>query len=307
MWQNIYRTKPILFIFGCFILLCSAGYYIKTRAPCIVYSFTSTMATITQQPEQGKNVDFGNSLYQSPSSDIIMLPSKEKIRNMTHREVANLYHSYINSLQVLCRRVVRVGFLEDGGWEICEDSNYRPHRPCLVYSFGINYDYSFDDDIVRRYGCEVHSFDPSMRNESDHRRGALGYFHNLGLGDFNQVNPSGWQLKRLGTIQKELGHTNKKIDVLKMDIEEWEWRTIPDMLKSGALSNVQQFVTELHINLHFEPMEEAYKMGLSTLKDLYDEGFRIFWTHRNLWCKFMSRFVSEMRSGCHEVSFIKVT
>ncbi|KAL3869489.1 hypothetical protein ACJMK2_042164 [Sinanodonta woodiana] len=274
------------------------------------FEFRKRRVLKPEAEQWGKNVDGDtrNKIlsYHSPSSDIIVLPSEEKILNMTHREVANLYHSYINSLQVLCRRIVRVGFLEDGGWEICEDSNYHPHRPCLVYSFGINFDYSFDDDIVRRYGCEVHSFDPSMRNETDHRRGALGYFHKIGLGDFNQVNPSGWQLKRLGTIQKELGHTNKKIDVLKMDIEEWEWRTIPDMLKSGALSNVRQFVTELHINMHFEPMEEAYKMGLSTLKDLYDEGFRIFWTHRNLWCKFMSRFVSELRAGCHEVSFLRV-
>ncbi|XP_071134989.1 uncharacterized protein [Mytilus edulis] len=50
--------------------------------------------------------------------------------------------------------------MTDGGWNVCHDKPYRPPVPCLVYSFGINNDFSFDDFIVKPYGCDVHSFDP---------------------------------------------------------------------------------------------------------------------------------------------------
>ncbi|VDI18203.1 Hypothetical predicted protein [Mytilus galloprovincialis] len=50
--------------------------------------------------------------------------------------------------------------MTDGGWNVCHDKPYRPPVPCLVYSFGINNDFSFDDFIVKTYGCDVHSFDP---------------------------------------------------------------------------------------------------------------------------------------------------
>lgn len=44
--------------------------------------------------------------------------------------------SYINRLQVLCKNVIRLGSLWDGGKEICADEPYKPRPPCIVYSFG---------------------------------------------------------------------------------------------------------------------------------------------------------------------------
>ncbi|KAK3788434.1 hypothetical protein RRG08_049808 [Elysia crispata] len=76
---------------------------------------------------------------------------------------------YIVSPQVTCSSVRRLGELSDGGWELCEDPLYSPRTTttsstnttsCLVYSYGINNDFSFDDDMAK-YGCEVHSFDPT--------------------------------------------------------------------------------------------------------------------------------------------------
>ena len=37
---------------------------------------------------------------------------------------------------------------------------------CLVYSFGSNGQTSFEEDIIRRAGCAVHIFDPTMNEES---------------------------------------------------------------------------------------------------------------------------------------------
>ncbi|KAL5013290.1 hypothetical protein ScPMuIL_007560 [Solemya velum] len=104
---------------------------------------------------------YEKTLYNDESSDSILIPSADELKVMTPMEIHNFYHSYVNSHQALCRREVRIGKITDGGWEVCEDAQYRPERPCLVYSFGIANDFSFDDGIEKRYGCEVHSFDPT--------------------------------------------------------------------------------------------------------------------------------------------------
>ena len=46
------------------------------------------------------------------------------------------FYSYINTLQALCRNVIRIGSPGDGGKEICVDGAYKPKAPCLIYSFG---------------------------------------------------------------------------------------------------------------------------------------------------------------------------
>ncbi|CAG5129790.1 unnamed protein product, partial [Candidula unifasciata] len=46
-----------------------------------------------------------------------------------------------------------------GNYYICFDKPLGPKPPCLVYSFGIDNDFSFDDAMAEA-GCEVFSFDP---------------------------------------------------------------------------------------------------------------------------------------------------
>lgn len=98
----------------------------------------------------------------------------------------------------------------------------------------------------------------------------------------------------------------RPIDFLKIDVEEWEWKALPQMIRSGTLKNVRQFAIELHITLRSEPNGAKYLLGLTVLKDLYDMGFRMFWTHRNLWCKFYPQNGASQRTGCHEVSFVNI-
>ena len=52
----------------------------------------------------------------------------------------------------------------DGAYYLCKDDVVWPfpsktEAPCLVYSFGINWDFKFDDEMAK-LGCEVHAFDP---------------------------------------------------------------------------------------------------------------------------------------------------
>ncbi|KAK3108889.1 hypothetical protein FSP39_018023 [Pinctada imbricata] len=168
--------------------------------------------------------------------------------------------------------MIRVGNIEDGGWDICNDERFRPRSPCIVYSIGINYDFSFDDAIERIFRCDVFSFDPSMdigdQNRSNHIK-----FYKLGIGDKNEeviFRGKVWKLKTLKEIQEMLGHTNKRIDILKMDIENNEFQTLPDMIRSGAMKNVAQFCVEFH---HY--------YDIQTIRELHNLGFRIYWSHQN--------------------------
>ena len=96
------------------------------------------------------------------------------------------------------------------------------------------------------------------------------------------------------------------IDVLKVDIEESEWQAGPQMVQTGVLNSVHQLIMEIHISIGPEPMREKYFYGLALLKSLYNQGFRIYFAHRNLWCSFLSKFEGIDEVGCHEVGFIKL-
>jgi FkbM family methyltransferase len=143
-----------------------------------------------------------------------------------------------------------------GGWVIPDDvlSN-----DSVVYSGGIGTDASFDQALIRRYGCEVHAFDPvseAARYAEDVAASEPRFhFHPYGLwsadttleffapSDPDHVSHSivdlqGTQAtvpavcKRLSTVLDELGHD--RVDLLKLDIEGAEYEVLQD-LRAGDL------------------------------------------------------------------------
>ena len=83
------------------------------------------------------------------------------------------------------------GEYRDGAYHLCNEEPYwippeKRMTPCLGYSFGIDYEWSFDDALAMDFGCEVHSFDPGMYDEPMHftRKDRI-FFHRMGIDTSN--------------------------------------------------------------------------------------------------------------------------
>ncbi|KAI8777920.1 methyltransferase protein 24, partial [Biomphalaria glabrata] len=246
----------------------------------------------------------------------ILIPDFDVLRDMSWSELAELYHRYLGRNQVECKEVTRLGRVTDGGWDMCSDSPYKPASPCIVYSFGIADDFSFDNAVVDQLGCTVYSFDPSI-NMDTKQRGDKKYFYKMGLADSDRTLSNGWSMSRLETIRASLKHTKKVLDILKMDVEEWEWEVLPDLLTSDQLKTTGQLLIELHQcdgcskynpeQPDKEPSKERYIHMLQLLRQLYEQNFRIFHHHDNKACRYLSKFTLMEMTACKEIGFIRVS
>jgi len=128
---------------------------------------------------------------------------------------------------------------------------------CVVYSFGINYQWTFDDFMYKQ-GCEVRSFDPSMSYKA--KRAEHHYFEAVGIGNISGAHigkstlyqtrkkkqtlyhgMKNYPVETLEHIMSRLGHTY--IDVLRMDVEGAEW----DVLSSLPFEKIGQLGLEVHM------------------------------------------------------------
>lgn len=239
------------------------------------------------------------------------LPTADEMQTMSDQEIYYVYHSYLDNIEVICHRKLRVGHPGDGGWEVCDDYEWRPMEPCIVYSFGINNDFSFDDDIAALYRCRVYAFDPSMGVDS-YTRSTNVFFYNFGVGGHTgklEPEPSslakeeGWRMRSFTDLRAMLQHQRTVLDVVKMDIEGSEWIALADMAAKGALSNVRQLLVEFHL-LSSDP--EIARKRLAALKLIENLGFKRFHTHLNPGCGSLplTDEYPVRRTRCYEVYFV---
>ncbi|XP_046564296.1 probable methyltransferase-like protein 24 [Haliotis rubra] len=138
--------------------------------------------------------------------------------------------------------------------------------------------------------------------QASYQRSPRVRFFKSGLGGKDQKSNS-WDLQTLTTIKKMLNHTGKYIDVLKMDIENSEWPSLPNMVSSGELSNVGQFLVEYHgpcSNLN------DCVSKLKILKDVHDAGFRKFYVHKNHNCGITNALFPVIRTFCYEIHYVNI-
>ena len=96
----------------------------------------------------------------------------------------------------------------DGDKFVCMDT-FVDGSECLVYSFGIANDWTFEDFIVK-FGCSVFAYDPTVNFPS--KRGDYIHFEKKGLAEFFSSN-----MNTLRNFQKHNGHLTKTIKYLKVN------------------------------------------------------------------------------------------
>ena len=183
-----------------------------------------------------------------------------------------------------CKQVLRLGHSGDGGWDVCADQ-LQPYGSngatgCVVYSFGINDDISFDEAIVERFpGCTVFAFDPSIGRQTGQDFGPKIKFYNQGLGavNSNTLGSAGsshpgkrWNIQTLESTMLMLGHS--KLDVLKMDIESDEWEVFASWMRADHyVRPFNQLLGELHFG---DPALDQQRVQL--LAELATTGISVF-------------------------------
>jgi len=147
-----------------------------------------------------------------------------------------------------------------GKW-VCD-----PHRiaedTCLIYSIGSNGTYGFEKEVrsIISKDCEVHIFDPLNFKEEAIKVGAR--FHNWGIGNETES-------KTFKETITTLEHTNKVIDVMKIDCEGCEAeqysKWLSDWKETGVV--VRHLLLEVHQAPHH--IEKLFET-------LQNEGYVIF-------------------------------
>uniref|UniRef100_A0A8C7IK61 Methyltransferase like 24 n=1 Tax=Oncorhynchus kisutch TaxID=8019 RepID=A0A8C7IK61_ONCKI len=177
----------------------------------------------------------------------------------------------------------------EGRWAVCLDSRYslaqRIHiQHCRVYSLGLGMEDKTVERSLARAGCEVHCFDPSLRQA--HLQESDMWLHRLSV-DWRDPNPAipaqrqHSNTKKLATILNDFGH--RQVDVLKADMESAEWKILENLVLEGVLSSVGQLLLEIH--LHWAGFEvggddpSVVRYWFSLLKELERAHFRLFHYH----------------------------
>ena len=178
-----------------------------------------------------------------------------------------------------------------GVWTVCPDG-ITPDG--VVWSFGVGDNIAWDLAMIRRFGVEVHAFDPTPAAVRWVRSQTLPprfHFHQYGVAAHDGVlrfaaprkardinyTPAGdgekgpcvtAPVRRLSTLWEQLGR--RPIDVLKMDIEGGEYEVIDDLLSSGP--PVRQLLVEFH---HHFPSVGLAKT-VRAVRALEAAGFQVF-------------------------------
>ncbi|MCF8382078.1 MAG: FkbM family methyltransferase [Chlorobium sp.] len=194
-----------------------------------------------------------------------------------------------NSVEVHCSKE-RIG-----NWVICPIGISSSSR---ILSLGVGKDTGFDRELIEKYACKIHAFDPTpltldwIRTQEfppefkfhpfaiGNRDSVMMFYHRIIKGKRSEtmmtmVNEGSGEstgievgVKRMTTILRELGFDG--IDILKMDIEGAEYDVIQDILDSGI--TVYQLVVEFHHRFRTLSVD----MTISILQKLHAAGFRIF-------------------------------
>jgi len=196
------------------------------------------------------------------------------LENMTEDQCVDVFYKVTSiPLQGLCRSLKRVGGIYigslDGDKFVCMDTIIRS-KNCIIYSYGINNEWSFEDIMAADFNCSVYAYDHTI--DAPALRGERIHFKAQGIG-IDKTE----QLDTLEAQMRANGHSQSTISFLKADIEGSELTALPQWIESGVLDRVEQLAFEFHTRqmFHLQPDQPSFKDVLKTIQDLYKKDFRL--------------------------------
>ena len=176
----------------------------------------------------------------------------------------NPHHSFCKEMKRFGGHYNSMCKFTDGSKFVCMDDLLKDihNGECLIYSFGIAKDWSFED-FMDDLGCKIYAFDGSVDYPEWRGRGIHFEKVFVSFEDIEDQNTAS-----LSSLMAKYGHTQTKISYLKIDIEGNELKSLPFWLKEGSLHNVQQVGLEFHL----DKIVATTLKFIETLKELYFEG-----------------------------------
>lgn len=201
----------------------------------------------------------------------------------------------------------------DGGKWVC-DLPTLLHKPkCLVYSIGSNGEFAFEVGLLDLMDgqCEIHVFDVNTFTNHGYPEASFKQLHRhtWGIGNKNEVLSKGIVMKTLLNTMLEFGHIGRTIDILKIDIEGWEYGMLDDprFWKEFDMSGskVDQLLLEVHLAHYVRFGEELVSRNGTELdylmRNLTAQGFVINHKEINqLWTLGCEFSLQRVHPNCEE-------
>ena len=143
---------------------------------------------------------------------------------------------------VSCPNLQRIGRVGDGGKWLCALRELQKKKTCVVYSYGVSIDASFEEELLLQTNCTIFAFDPSTGDlphpvYSSKRqwagwRNSRIFFHKIALGTHSGRSDIHMLTENIFDTMKRLNHAY--VDVLKIDVEGFEWELFRSLARRGS-------------------------------------------------------------------------
>lgn len=149
-----------------------------------------------------------------------------------------------------CSHRMRIGKMGDGGKWVCDPFKLRDKNDCVVYSAGSNGEFSFEMEMKKLLPkCSIFTLDSKKYSCPK----GLCTFHQIVLGNGSTLNSKTWKM-----LTTALGHSNRIIDIFKIDIEGAEYEFFTDMLNSNT--SVKLLPRQILIEVHPAIVPEMHRL-----------------------------------------------